>query len=129
MGISAGTMNSARIVYAQPELPGEATDPSYARFIPGLALTEYNILPHYNAVKDDTVDGMRLFEDITFRDSFGHTFYAITDGTYLFQEEGRAEIRGEAYRIQNGEMCQISAEGEVFPLPCMKGGLFRRGQG
>ena len=59
---------------------------------------------------------MRLFEDITFRDSFGHKFYAITDGTYLFQADGRAEIRGEAYTIRDGEMCQISADGDVFPL-------------
>ena len=40
MGISAGTMNCARIVYAQPEMPGEAVDPSFERFIPGLGLTE-----------------------------------------------------------------------------------------
>ena len=68
MGISAGHMNCAEIVYAQPEMPGEAVDPDYRRFIPGLGLTKYNILPHYQAVKDDYVDGMRLFEDITFRD-------------------------------------------------------------
>ncbi|MBR3126619.1 MAG: dipeptidase E, partial [Mogibacterium sp.] len=78
MGISAGTMNCARIVYAQPELPGEAADPAYERFIPGLGLTEYNLLPHYNAVKNDVIDGMRLIEDIAFKDSAGHTFYAIT---------------------------------------------------
>ena len=33
MGISAGSMNCARIVYAQPELPGETADPSYSRFM------------------------------------------------------------------------------------------------
>ena len=73
MGISAGTMNCARIVYAEPEMPGEATDPTYERFIPGLGLTEFNILQHYNAVKNDIIDGMRLIEDIAFGDSFGHT--------------------------------------------------------
>ena len=36
IGISAGTMNSADTVYAQPELPGEATDPSYVRYLQGL---------------------------------------------------------------------------------------------
>ena len=102
MGISAGSMNCARIVYAQPELPGEAADPSYGRFIPGLGLTEYNILPHYNAVKNDVVDGLRLMEDITYPDSFGKTFYAIVDGTYLLQTEGSAVIHGEAYRIHDG---------------------------
>ena len=116
MGISAGTMNCARIVYAQPEMPGEASDPSYERFIPGLGLTEYNILPHYNAVKNDIIDGMRLIEDIAFGDSFGHTFYAITDGSYLLQTEDRAEIRGEAYMIRDGRIEQICSNGEVFRI-------------
>ena len=114
MGISAGTMNCARVVYAQPELPGEADDPSFDRFIPGLALTEYNILPHYNAVKNDVIDGQRLIEDITFADSFGNTFYAITDGSYLLQTEEYVEIHGEAYRIQDGEITQISRNGETI---------------
>ncbi len=117
MGISAGTMNSARMVYAQPELPGEATDPAYQRFIPGLALTEYNLLPHYNAVKNDRLDGMRLMEDITCGDSFGHTFYAITDGSYLFQTDEGAQIRGEAYMIRDGKIRQICSYGDICPLP------------
>ena len=116
MGISAGTMNCARIVYAQPEMPGEATDPDFERFIPGLGLTEYNILPHYNAVKNDIIDGMRLIEDIAFGDSFGRTLYAITDGSYLLQTEGFAEIRGEAYMIRDGGIEQICANDSVFRL-------------
>ena len=117
MGISAGTMNCARTVYAQPELPGEAADPSFPRFLPGLGLTEYNILPHYNAVKHDLVDGLRLMEDITYPDSLGRTFYALTDGSYLLQTEDRAELRGEAYQIRDGVLSQISGDGERYPLP------------
>ena len=113
MGISAGTMNCARIVYAQPEMPGEATDPFYERFIPGLGLTEFNIIPHFNAVRYDVIDGMRLIEDIAFGDSAGHTFYALTDGSYLLQTEDHAEIRGEAYMIRDGSMTQISADGDT----------------
>lgn len=33
IGISAGTMNSADVVYAQPELPGESMDPGYSRYM------------------------------------------------------------------------------------------------
>jgi peptidase E len=116
MGISAGTMNCARIVYAQPEMPGEATDPSFERFIPGLGLTEYNIIPHFNAVRNDVIDGMRLIEDIAFPDSMGHTFYALTDGSYLLQTEDSAEIRGEAYMIRDGEIRQISRNGDRLLL-------------
>ncbi len=42
IGISAGTMNSAKEVYAQPELEGEAIDPNYKRFIKGLNLILYD---------------------------------------------------------------------------------------
>ncbi len=112
MGISAGSMNCAELVYAQPEMPGEAADPSYQRFIPGLGLTDCNILPHYQAVKDDCVDGLRLMEDITYPDSFGHCFYAIPDGSFLLQTEDRKELRGEAYLISEGRIRKICGPGE-----------------
>ena len=41
MGISAGTMNCEELVYAPPELEGEAVDPNYRRFYPGLGLTKH----------------------------------------------------------------------------------------
>ena len=104
------------LVYAQPELPGEATDPSYRKFIPGLGLTEYNILPHYHAVKNDLVDGLRLMEDITYPDSIGRVFYAIPDGSYLLQTDFDAAIHGEAYRIQDGQIKKISDNGSVYVL-------------
>ena len=116
MGISAGSMNCANLVYAQPELSGEATDPSYRKFIPGLGLTEYNILPHYHAVKNDLVDGLRLMEDITYPDSVGRVFYAIPDGSYLLQTDSDAAIHGEAYRIRDGQIKKISENGSVYVL-------------
>ena len=57
VGISAGSMNCASEVYAQPEVPGETLDPDYKRFVPGLDLTDIQILPHYQQVKDDILDG------------------------------------------------------------------------
>ena len=77
IGISAGTMNSAEIVYAQPELEGESIDEEYERFLTGLGITKLMILPHYQDIKDDILDGKRLFEDITYPDSFGREFYAL----------------------------------------------------
>lgn len=116
MGISAGSMNCADIVYAQPEMPGEAVDPSYQKFIQGLGLTDINVLPHYQAVKDDRVDGRRLMEDITYPDSIGRAFYAIVDGSYVLQTEDRKEIRGEAYRIADGQIRKVCEYGEVLEL-------------
>ena len=116
IGISAGSMNSADIVYAQPELEGEALDSSYQRFLPGLGLTKTMLLPHYQMVKDEVIDGMRLFEDITFADSHGKTFYAIPDGSYLLIESDREVIRGEAYMVRDGIINQISTCEEVVSL-------------
>ncbi len=116
MGISAGTMNCAEIVYAQPELDGEATDPDYRRFIPGLGLTPCQILPHYQSVKDDILDGMRLFEDISFADSFGNAFIAIPDGSFVLQRDGLPILRGKGYLIAEGQIAQICEDGETLPL-------------
>ena len=112
MGISAGSMNCAETVYAQPEMPGEAAGGSHQRFIRGLGLTDINVLPHYQAVKDDYVDGLRLMEEITYPDSIGREFYAITDGSYVLQTEDRKEIRGEAYLIADGQIRQVCGREE-----------------
>ncbi|MBO4888625.1 MAG: Type 1 glutamine amidotransferase-like domain-containing protein [Firmicutes bacterium] len=109
IGISAGSMNSADAVYAQPEEEGEAIDPSYQRFLSGLGLTEINLLPHYQENKDDVLDGLKIYEDIAYPDSMGKTFYAIPDGSYLFVNGSKEELRGEAYRIKDGVMTRISS--------------------
>ena len=116
IGISAGSMNSAEEVYAQPELEGETTDPAYQRFLPGLGLTKTNLLPHYQENRDDILDGMRIYRDIACPDSMGRTFYAIPDGTYLLIDSGKEELRGEAYMVKDGTMSQVSSLGEVLPL-------------
>lgn len=116
VGISAGTMNSADTVYAHPELSGEAVDPDYERYLPGLGLTQRMVLPHYQEVCDSGLDGLRLFEDIAYPDSMGNEFFALVDGSYLYSESGEELLFGEAYLIKDGKMEQISAEGECIEL-------------
>lgn len=116
IGISAGTMNCAEWVYAQPELEGESVDPNYSRVLPGLALTQINVLPHYQMVKDFMLDGKRLFEDITYPDSMGNCFYALVDGSYIISCGGIEMIYGEAYRIADGEIQKICDEGWTYTL-------------
>lgn len=116
IGISAGSMNSAETVYSQPELEGEALDPDYEKYLPGLGLTDVNLLPHYQECKNDVLDGFRVYENITYPDSMGRTFYAIPDGSYLFIKDGKEELRGEAYMIRDGVLTQISENGGTFKL-------------
>ena len=116
IGISAGSMNSADEVYAQPEEEGETIDPTYQRFLTGLNLTKTNLLPHYQENKDDILDGLRIYKDIACPDSMGKTFYAIPDGSYLFIDDRKEELRGEAYIVREGFIRQVSSCGEVIPL-------------
>ena len=117
MGISAGTMNCATLVYAQPELDGEAIDPDYDRYIEGLGLTEIRILPHFQYLRELTLDGLRVLEDISLPDSRVQSFYALVDGSYILAEDGKSVLYGEAYYLADGKMVQISDEGEQHILP------------
>lgn len=113
IGISAGTMNSADIVYAQPELPGESADPDYQRYLKGLALTKTQILPHYQMVKDFELDGRRLYEDITCKDSYGNRFLVLPDGSYLMiDENGIESVWGEAWIFSDGVMERACTNGK-----------------
>ena len=115
MGCSAGSMNCADHVYSHPELPGEARDPQYKRWLRGLGLTDINLVPHFEQVRYALVDGLRLFEDVAFPDSWGHRFYTFRDGGYVIQKKGRpAELRGEAYEITRGAMRRISEENKSY---------------
>ena len=105
---SAGSMNSATLVYAQPELEGEVIDSAYQRFVPGLGLTEKMILPHYSFWKNEVVDGFRLLEDVTYPDSQGNTFYLMEDGSYVLgdTEEKIEEVIGNYYVLRDGVIVQ-----------------------
>lgn len=115
MGISAGSMNSADVVYSQPEEEGESAQ-DFQRFLPGLGLSKVQILPHYQKCKDMWVDGLRLFEDITYADSMGHTFYALPDFSYIVDDGRFTTLFGEGYRIQNGILERLTSHGDVLTL-------------
>ena len=123
IGISAGSMNSADMVYIQPEEPGEAVDKGFCRWGRGLGLTKRNILPHYQMVKDNYLDGMRLYEDVTMPDSYGHEFIVLCDGSYLRIEAEEAgappiseEVYGEAYVIRDGNVSELCRHEKVSAL-------------
>ena len=115
VGISAGTMNCADEVYAQPEEPGEATDPEYRRFLPGLGLTKINVLPHLQLVRHEVKEnGLRLFEDITLPDSAGREFLAMPDGSWVLQSPESTVIHGEAWLVKDGQMSRVCENGHTL---------------
>lgn len=115
VGISAGSMNCADTVYVQPEEEGESA-PEFERFAPGLGLTGVNILPHYQKVKDNYLDGQRLYEDITFADSFGQMFFVLPDGSYFYQDDDCLLLCGLGYLLRDGVMELLNPDGEVLDM-------------
>ncbi|MBQ8834086.1 MAG: Type 1 glutamine amidotransferase-like domain-containing protein [Oscillospiraceae bacterium] len=115
VGISAGSMNCADVVYVQPEEEGESA-PEFERFAPGLGLTEVNILPHYQKVKDNILDGLRLFEDITYADSMDNVFFALPDGSYFYQDDESLLLFGKAYRLSDGILEQLTEDDECLDM-------------
>ncbi len=115
MGISAGSMNAAKLVYAQPELPGESS-PDFQRFYRGLGLTNIHICPHYQQVWDMEVDGRSLYRDITPSDSMGRTFHVFPDGTYLYRDAHEHGIFGKCLRMKDGILEQLTEDGQGILL-------------
>ena len=113
---SAGSMNCAEDVYAGPELEGEAIDPNYRRWIKGLGITKVNIFPHFQNLRHDVLDGLRLIEDITFADSMGHELIALNDESYIFSDGETETIVGEAYSILDAVITKICDKGESLVL-------------
>jgi peptidase E len=112
MGISAGTMNQAELVYAMPELEGESIDPDYKRFIPGLGVTHINIIPHFQWLRTVMLDGKNMIEDIAYDDSYGRQFYGVIDGAYVLIEDGVHTLYGEGYLIKDGKCEKICDNGK-----------------
>ena len=111
IGISAGSMNCAETVYAQPELEGEALDAAYERFLPGLGLTKASILPHYQDLRDEVLDGLRVMEDLAYPDSMGRSFLVLPDGSYLLVEKGKETVFGPSWLLADGSMTPLSGDG------------------
>ena len=113
---SAGSMNCADLVYAAPELPGEAIDPAYQRWIAGMGLTKINILPHFQILREEILDGLKLIEDITFADSMDHEIIAMNDGSYIVIDDTGETLYGEAYSIKNAVLKPICNDGSFLRL-------------
>lgn len=113
---SAGSMNSAEMVYAQPELAGEGTDRGFERFITGLGITKKMIIPHFQDVREDIVDGLRVIEDMAYPDSIGKEFIALNDGSFIISSKREETLYGEAFLIKDGKQSRICKDGEFVQL-------------
>lgn len=116
IAMSAGSMNCANDVYAQPELDGESMNPNFCRHLQGLNLTSIRITPHVQMLRNSWLDGKRLYEDILFKDSYQTPLLGLCDGSYLYIENGKHIVYGQAYWIENGIMKEICSDKERLEM-------------
>ncbi len=115
IGGSAGAMNMADLVYCPPELEGEAIDPKFNKIYKGLGLTNINIFPHYDEIKDDLVDGIHIINEIVIPDSYKYDIYAINNGSYILIDD-KNYLYGEAYLIKNGKIKKINDNNKMIVI-------------
>lgn len=116
IGQSAGSMNSAEIVYAQPELDGETTDPNYKKYLKGLGLTNISILPHFEQELGAVLDGKDVFKEISLPDSKIRPFIAYSDGTFIYDNGKSQHIYGKAYLFDGGSYQQIANDNAITDI-------------
>lgn len=116
MGISAGSMNCADIVYSPPELKGEALDPDYRQYLKGLGLTDVNIMPHFQNMRNERIDGYHLVRDLMAPHSFEKPIYCLSDGAYFHITSTETILCGEAYRLSRGVIRKVCHDGECKRL-------------
>ena len=114
IGLSSGSVNSAFYVYLMPELDGEAKDPNFVRFSDGLDLTNIQMIPHRDAMRKKSIDGMNFIEDIVIPDSIGSRFYLISDGSYFKVKNGKTIFKGEGEIIEDGVIHPLK-QGPIVP--------------
>lgn len=107
IGGSGGAMNMAEVVYCKPENQGEFLNKNFNRYLKGLGLTDINIIPHYNIIKDKFLDGAKIVEEILAPDTFKTPLLVLPDGSYVVQTEDKKELFGEAYLFKDGKLNKI----------------------
>lgn len=79
-------------------------------YLLGLELTKTMFLPHYQLIKEDE------WNDIILSDSMEKHFYAIPGSTYLYCENGKEELHGLTYLIEDGKIYKINKDNQVLDL-------------
>ena len=102
VGISAGSINSAKNVFNSPE---EEQDLKNSPYMQGLELTNINVEPHF-----DINNASKIQMDSILFESNKRTIYGLTDGAYIIKINNKYKIYGESYKIHNGIITKICTD-------------------
>lgn len=101
VGISAGAINSAKIVFNSPEEEKDLTNPS---ILEGLGLTTINVEPHFDC---DKISKIQM--DAILKESNNRVIYGLPDKSYIFNNK----VYGKCYRVYKENIELISNDDEV----------------
>ena len=102
VGISAGSINSAKNVFNSPE---EEQDLKNSSYMQGLELTNINVEPHF-----DINNASKIQMDSILFESNKRTIYGLTDGAYIIKINNKYKIYGESYKIHDGIITKICTD-------------------
>ena len=71
-------------------------------------------------MKDNILDGLRLFEDITYPDSLGRSFFVLPDGSYFYQDDRCLLLFGKGYRLKDGILEQLTTDGQCLDMSLLE---------
>ena len=104
VGISAGSINSAKIVFNSPEEEKDLNNPT---ILEGLDLTTINVEPHFDC---DNLSKIQM--DAILKESNNRIIYGIPDKSYIFNNK----IYGKCYRVYKGNVELISNDDEIVDV-------------
>ncbi len=104
VGISAGSINSANIVFNSPEEDEDLSNPC---ILEGLSLTKFNVEPHFNINNDNVIQMKSILDE-----SYNRVIYGLPDGSYI--KDNR--VYGNCYKIYQGSIEKICSDNESFLL-------------
>ena len=104
VGISAGSINSAKKVFNSPEKRENLTNPT---ILDGLDLTTINVEPHF-----DFNNSNKIQMNAIVKESNNRIIYGLPDKSYIFNNK----IYGKCYRIHKEKIDLISQDNEIVEL-------------
>ncbi|WP_029324499.1 EAL domain-containing protein [Butyrivibrio sp. AE3004] len=115
ISFGAGAVNSAFYVYHMPETIDEANNPNYIRFSDGLDLTNIQMIPKREYIREKKEEGISFFDDVLIPDSFGCRFYLVSDGSYFKVKGGKTTFKGKGEIIEDGIITPLK-QGPIVPF-------------
>ena len=112
IGISAGSINSAKDAYNSPESEEDLNNSPYLH---GLELTNINIEPHFS-LSNLNDDSKKIQTKAILSESNKRILYGLTDGAYSIKTSSKCMLYGESYKIQNGIIKKICNDDEVINI-------------